>query len=716
MEMKQAQAALKKFFGYDSFRPMQADIIQSVLYGKDTVVLMPTGGGKSICYQIPAIVMPGLAIVVSPLIALMKDQVEGLNANGIPAAYLNSTQSLQEQMRVEQMARNGTLKLLYVSPEKLLSSQFMGFVRMLQVNLFAVDEAHCISAWGHDFRPEYTQLATLKDNFPQTPIIALTATADKITRRDIVHQLSLREPAQFVSSFDRPNLSLTVAPGQKKFQQILRFIGQRPRQSGIIYCLSRKNTENLAKKLQEAGYRAAYYHAGMSPDEREIVQENFIKDTAPIICATIAFGMGIDKSNVRWVIHYNLPKNIESYYQEIGRGGRDGLPSDTLLFYSYADVMTLRDIVDESAQKDLQLAKLNRMQQYAEAKTCRRKILLSYFGESLGKNCGNCDVCHNPPEYFDGTQIAQMALSAVARLANPQHSGLSKPVQIATGMLIDILRGSSRVDLIQKGYNNIRTYGAGRDISYLDWQLYLQQMLNLGLIEIAYDQGNIVRLTDESMRVLFEGQPVEFTKLTDLKEQFQKKTEKPKSSEEVLREELFEQLRQVRKEVAEKEGVPPYVVFNDATLVEMAKNRPVSVKDMVNISGVGEKKLRSYGNTFIGTIVKFIIQKTKEGHRIKGSTQLVTYALYKSGLSIDEIAKERKLQERSVYTHLAMLYEMGYNIDIFKYINTEDLDKVKLAIRATRETELLKPLYDYLGGEIAYHKIGFALAYHNRHA
>ncbi|HKK74206.1 MAG TPA: DNA helicase RecQ, partial [Saprospiraceae bacterium] len=495
-----AHEALKKYFGYDQFRPMQGEIIQSVFSGKDTIVLMPTGGGKSICYQIPAIVMPGTCIVISPLISLMKDQVEGLKSNGVSAAFLNSSLSSKEVRAVEESLLAQELDLLYISPEKITSGGFLPFLKKVKINLIAIDEAHCISAWGHDFRPEYTKLKFLKTQFKGTPLIALTATADKLTRKDIQKQLNLKKPEAFIASFDRPNLSLNVRPGQKRFEQILEFIRTHPDQSGIIYCLSRKSTEKIAQKLSDKGITAEAYHAGLSPNERSLVQENFINDTTPIVCATIAFGMGIDKSNVRWVIHYNLPKNIEGYYQEIGRAGRDGVPADTLLFYSFQDVSMLQEILgnNQSEHSELQLAKLDRMRQYAESPTCRRRMLLSYFGEDLEKDCGNCDVCHDPPESIDGTVIAQKALSAIYRLQQ-KHS---------MGTVIDVLRGSSRQELINAGLHKVKTYGAGRDIPYSHWQQYLLQLLNQGYIEIAYHQRNRILLTEASKKVLFENRPV----------------------------------------------------------------------------------------------------------------------------------------------------------------------------------------------------------------
>lgn len=602
MKIEQAQAALKKYFGYDRFRPMQAEIIQSIYHRKDALVLMPTGGGKSVCYQIPAVTMPGSCVVVSPLISLMKDQVESLKANGIEAAFLNSTLDANEQQEVENAFFRSEIDLLYVSPEKLVSGNFLPLLQRAKINLFAIDEAHCISAWGHDFRQEYTQLRFVKEQFPNVPIVALTATADKVTRNDIVQQLGLAEPEIFIASFDRPNLSLEVRPGQRRFPQILEFILQRPNQPGIIYALSRKNTEDLARKLQDEGLNAAHYHAGLPDKERSKVQEDFINDNTMVICATVAFGMGIDKSNVRWVIHYSLPKNIESYYQEIGRSGRDGVKADTLLFYSYADVMTLQDILqkNEGKQTDLQLDKLERMRQYAESLACRRRILLNYFGEDHSENCGNCDVCQNPPTYFDGTVIAQKALSAIYRLRE----------KVGIGLLIDVLRGSQKRIIFERGYQNIKTYAAGRDISYSEWRYYIQQLLNLGYIEIALDQNKVVRLTSASKRVLFEKEQVQLVRLQTQKarrEAEKVKAKKP-TKRQRARNELFELLRQLRKKLARERGVPPYIIFSDATLEEMAVSHPVSDFEMRRVSGVGERKLHLYGDQFMAVIREYLSQ------------------------------------------------------------------------------------------------------------
>ena len=608
-------ALLKKFFGYTSFRPLQAEIIQHILRKRDSLVLMPTGGGKSICYQLPAIYLPGITLVISPLIALMKDQVEGLIANGIPAASLNSMMSESEQQQVKQLCIQGKIKLLYISPER-VKVDADWFLPRLDISLIAIDEAHCISHWGHDFRPEYTQLAILKERFPQVPFIALTATADKVTRTDIVEQLKLREPKIFISSFDRPNLSLTVRRGlnqREKIRAIVSFIRQHKEQSGIIYCLRRNTTEMLVRELEPFGIHATAYHAGLSPQERDRAQNDFINDRVEVVCATVAFGMGIDKSNIRWVIHFNMPGSIENYYQEIGRAGRDGAKSDTLLFYSLSDLIVLRQFAEESGQQEVNLEKLNRMQRYCESDICRRRILLSYFGEEVEKDCGNCDVCLNPPERFDGSVLVQKALSAVVRTQQ----------QVAMDMLIYILRGSARADLTEKGYHQIKTYGAGRDLSYLEWKEYIYQMIQLGFLEMDYANGNKLKVTALGTKVLYGQSKALLAKYRPATEKETKRSRLAAEEEKAARsrlvrsaftakvdEQLWEALKQLRKQLAEKESTPAYIIFSDAALEDMVETKPTTLEEFAQVRGVGQIKLEKYGRTFV-SLIRFVLKMPK---------------------------------------------------------------------------------------------------------
>ena len=598
---------LKTYFGYDSFRPLQEEIIRHILNGNDALVLMPTGGGKSICYQLPALLREGTAVVVSPLISLMKDQVEALCANGISAGALNSSNDETENAALRRACMEGKLKLLYISPEKLLAEANY-LLRDMHISLFAIDEAHCISQWGHDFRPEYAQMGILHQLFPQVPVIALTATADKITREDIIEQLHLEHPRIFISSFDRPNLSLTVKRGyqqKEKTKTILDFIARHPGESGIIYCMSRSKTESVAQMLRKQGIRTAVYHAGLSPAHRDEAQDDFINDRVQVVCATIAFGMGIDKSNVRWVIHYNLPKSIESFYQEIGRAGRDGLPSDTLLFYSLADLILLTKFATESGQKDIGLEKLQRMQQYAESDICRRRILLNYFGETSVHNCGNCDVCKNPPEYFDGTVIVQKALSAIARTEQ----------QIGTGVLVDILRGNMSAEVVDKGYQQLKTFGAGREVPARDWHDYLLQMLQLGYFEIAYNENNHLKITSTGSDVLFGRATAQLVVIRREEASEAKRGRKRKIPAPVRElplglpntenEALFETLRALRKRLADEEALPAYIVLSDKVLHLLSTSRPTTIEEFGNISGIGEYKKKKYGKEFVKAIREY---------------------------------------------------------------------------------------------------------------
>lgn len=598
---------LKTYFGYDSFRPLQEDIIRHLMDRKDALVLMPTGGGKSICYQLPALLSEGTAVVVSPLISLMKDQVETLCANGIAAGALNSNNDETENASLRRACMEGKLKLLYISPEKLLAEANY-LLRDMHISLFAIDEAHCISQWGHDFRPEYTQMGILHQQFPQVPIIALTATADKITREDIIKQLRLNQPRVFISSFDRPNLSLTVKRGyqqKEKSKAILDFIARHPGESGIIYCMSRSKTETVAQMLQKQGIKSAVYHAGLSPARRDEAQDDFINDRVQVVCATIAFGMGIDKSNVRWVIHYNLPKSIESFYQEIGRAGRDGMPSDTLLFYSLADLILLTKFATDSGQQSINLEKLQRMQQYAEADICRRRILLSYFGENTTCDCGNCDVCKNPPERFDGTIIVQKALSAIARSEQ----------QIGTGILVDILRGNMSSEVTERGYHRLKTFGVGREVPARDWHDYLLQMLQLGYFEIAYNENNHLKITQSGTDILFgrarallvtirREEAVQTTRGRKRKATVPTK-ELPLGLPNTESGELFEALRTLRKRLADQEALPAYIVLSDKVLHLLSTSRPTTIEDFGNISGIGEYKKKKYGKEFVELIRKY---------------------------------------------------------------------------------------------------------------
>ncbi len=683
---------LKTHFGYDNFRPNQLEIITSICRGEDALVIMPTGGGKSMCFQLPALALEGVALVISPLIALMKDQVDALRANGIKAAYYNSTQPQEEIEQVIQDLRDDTLDLIYVAPESL--SLLDNVLGLAKISLIAIDEAHCISSWGHDFRPAYTQLGYLKKRYLGTPLIALTATADRSTQDDIAHQLGIAQSKKYISSFDRPNLYLDVRPGQKRNDQILAFLDQHPFESGIIYCLSRKSTESLAAKLQSKGYTAAAYHAGMMAQERTQVQEDFINDTTPIICATIAFGMGIDKSNVRWVIHYNMPKNLEGYYQEIGRAGRDGLPAHTVLFYSYADALQLRKFIDDASNAEYQLAKLERMQQYAEALSCRRKVLINYFGEFLLEDCGNCDICKNKPEYFDGTVLTQKVLSGVARMGQ----------QEAMGTVIDVLRGSQNAQVFEKGYQNIKTYGAVKNVSWRDLQQYVVQMINQGLLEIRFRESGRLLLTPLSEDVLFKGQSIQLAKLKQPKPEpieVIRKPKKPKGT-------LFEKLRELRAELARDENVPAYIIFSDASLKDMEDQEPQTPEAFLNTHGVGQAKMQKYGADFL-KLIKEHLHKSKPKAKTGNKTYQETKTLIEQGLSLEEIAETRNLTISSVHNHLMKLHEEGMEVDFYQFIQPVEVEQINAASTEVEEPEKLKSYFEYFKEEMPYWKIKLGL-------
>lgn len=699
MLLKEAQEkllpTLKKYFGYDSFRDQQQEIVESLLSGNDNLVIMPTGGGKSICFQLPALLFEGLTLVISPLIALMKDQVDGLNANGIAADYYNSSQESHEQEAIFDKIFQKKIKMLYVAPESLFLLE--NILNEEQISCVAIDEAHCISSWGHDFRPSYQQLGFLKNKLPNTPLIALTATADKATRADIVEQLNMPLAKQFISSFDRKNIELEVRPANDRIAQIIKFIRKQPNESGIIYCLSRKGTEQTANKLKQNGINAAAYHAGLNFVERSKTQEDFIFDKTKVVCATIAFGMGIDKSNVRWVIHYNMPKNIEGYYQEIGRCGRDGMKANGLLFHSYADVIQLRKFMSGATNEEVQAAKLDRMKQFSEATTCRRKILLSYFGELLAENCGNCDVCKNPPQFFNGTVIAQKALSVISRLNQSE----------ATGTVIDVLRGAHNAAILDKGYDTLKSHGVGKEISWRDWQQYLIQLMNQGYCEIAFHKNNALRLTSFSKKVLFEKEQVNLTRPVEYAEQVTTSKTSKKTKSKVVKDSLFERLRKLRQEIALSENIPAYLVFSDAALKAMERARPMCDADFLEISGVGQRKLEVYGEDFIAEIVSFSNEKIKT--KKKKDTHLVTYELYKEDLTIDEIAVKRKLKSTTIFSHLAKLYTDGKDIDIYNFVTKKEVERIRKVKEELESPQALKPYYEHLNAEIEYFKIRLAL-------
>lgn len=658
---------LKKYYGYSSFRPGQEEIIDATLDGKDSVVLMPTGGGKSLCYQIPALMLPGCAIVVSPLIALMNDQVLALQANGIAAAAIHSNRDERLNRETYEMLRTGRIKIIYVSPERLLID-IKWISEICKISFIAIDEAHCISQWGHDFRPVYTSLGTIKTTFPGIPVMALTATADRLTRLDIATALNLDNPFCWTGSFDRPNISLCVMddPGKKKRIGIISsLIDKYHMDAGIVYCLSRKKTEMMNEALLDAGYRSVCYHAGLPAGEREEAQRKFLNGEVQVVCATIAFGMGIDKSNIRWVVHNNIPGNIESYYQEIGRAGRDGMPAEAVLFYNYSDVVTRKSFVEESGQVDINREKLDFMQRYAESTICRRRILLSYFSEHRNCDCGNCDNCRSPRRRIDGTVLAQKAVSAAIRCGC--NEGM--------GMIIDILRASSRAEIIEKGYHRLRTYGAGHDLTYREWQSYLLQMIQLGVFEIAYEDHFHLRPTQFGMSVvkgferivLSEYEPGQhFISQRANERAYERDT---RTSEQ----KLLDTLKKVRLELAQKENIPVHTILSDATLADIVKRLPTDFEEFSQVMGVGEIKMAKYGKNFILPVRK---HKGLKATMPTGSSTHATLILLNSGKSPEEIAEIRGIAIGTVYSHLAALADQDKFSDFRRVVSMEDFNTV----------------------------------------
>lgn len=710
-----ALATLQKKFGYTSFRQNQEAIVQNVLQKRDTFVLMPTGGGKSICYQLPALLFDGITLVISPLIALMKDQVDALKLNGIPAAYLNSTLSYAEQDDIKRKLVSNELKLLYLAPERLLKteSDFFAFLKSLRISLIAIDEAHCISQWGHDFRPEYRMLSKLKREMPGIPIIALTATADKLTRKDILEKLELKEPATFISSFNRPNIQYLVEPKRKSFDKLVEFLEERKDDAGIIYCLSRASTETIAQDLNNLGIRALPYHAGLEREARAKNQELFLKDDVKIIVATIAFGMGIDKSNVRFVVHMDLPKSIEGYYQETGRAGRDGLPSTALLFYSYGDVMKLRgfaEVEGNDEQTRVNLQKLDKMATFGELTVCRRKYLLNYFDEPSPDQCGNCDICLTKVDTFDATIIAQKALSAVKRLQE----------RFGAGYTIDFLRGSN-AEKIREEHKQLKTYGIGADISKEMWSKYFNELLQRGYLQKSEGQYAVLQLTDKSQPVL---RGTEKVMLTQNKEKLEATSNDASSLS--YEKELFDELKTLRKKIAEAEGVPAYIVLSDATLLELATYLPMHKTEFEQISGFGEIKLDKYGESFCNVITAYgqrknlssriHLKKAKRQRKEKSEklndTKQQSLDLYKTGRTLVQIAAQRDLSTSTIESHLAFFVEIG-ELSVNEFVTPEKFATIAGVVRE-RGNKALAPIKEALGDGYSYAEIKMVAAHLNR--
>ena len=703
---------LKQYFGFTSFRPLQEEIIRDALAGKDVFALLPTGGGKSLCFQLPAMAQPGLTVVVSPLIALMKDQVDALQASGVPATFLNSSLAAGESRARLRGLHNGQYRLLYAAPERLMLSGVMSDLQRWNVNLLAVDEAHCISEWGHDFRPEYRQLADLRQLFPTVPMMALTATATERVRKDIVTLLKLREPSCYVASFNRPNLTYRVFAKNKPYQQVLEFVRGRPRESGIVYCQSRKSTESVAQRLNEDGVKARPYHAGLTTKERTEHQELFLRDEVRVICATIAFGMGINKPNVRFVLHYDLPKNIEGYYQETGRAGRDGLPSECVLLFSAGDVVKQTSFIDEKPdprEQQIARAQLQQMVHYAESAGCRRRVLLGYFGEPLEReSCDGCDNCLSPRQTFDGTLAAQKFLSCVYRIRERTRFG------VGLNHVIEVLTGADTEKIRRWGHEQLSTYGIGTEHTRPEWGAIGRELVRLGHLRQTSEKFSVLELTPEGLAVLKERRRVTLTKPISAPE-----PKAHRAGEIACDEVLFERLRQVRKRLADERGVPPYIVFSDVSLRQMARQYPVSEGEFARISGVGEKKLREFGEVFLAEIAahlgtnprqifaddSFALPAPLPGRAGLGDTARETLRCFRAGASVEQIAAQRQLTPGTIYGHLTEAARMGEPIDLSRFFTVAELCEVAGAFNRPSDTGGLTGVFEALGGRYDYHRL-----------
>ena len=704
---------LKQYFGFTSFRPLQAEIIGDALAGKDVFALLPTGGGKSLCFQLPAMAHTGLTVVVSPLIALMKDQVDGLQAGGVPATFLNSSLAPGEARPRLRGLHNGEFRLLYVAPERLMLSGFLSDLKRWNVNLLAVDEAHCISEWGHDFRPEYRQLAELRALFPAAPMMALTATATERVRKDIVTLLKLRDPSCYVASFNRPNLTYRVLAKNRPYEQLLEFLRARPKESGIVYCQSRKSTESVAERLNEDGVKAKPYHAGLTPSQRTQHQDLFLRDEVRVISATIAFGMGINKPNVRFVVHYDLPKNIEGYYQETGRAGRDGLPSECVLLFSAGDVVKQIRFIDEKPDpKEREIARdqLDQMVHYAECSSCRRRELLGYFGEPFEQEgCAGCDNCLSPRETYDGTLAAQKFLSCIYRVR--QQSGFD----FGVNQIVEVLTGADTESIRKWRHEKVSTYGIGKEHSRPEWKAIGRELMRLGFVQIEQraDKITVLRLTSEGLAVLKQRALVKLTRPVSAPE-----PQVHRVGEIACDEALFERLRALRKRLADERAVPPYIVFSDVALRQMARGYPVSEGEFARISGVGEKKLREFGAAFLAEIAAHLQTNPRQifaddsfsqtgtipGRARLAGTARETLRRFRAGESVEQIATQRLLATSTIYGHLADAILAGEEVDVNQFLTPEEQREIASAFAKSGFTTL-SPVFASLGGRFDYGRL-----------